>query len=166
MRRESEFISDSEVQEVLDSSYGLEDDVDIYQRFVEERLYQDDKLPTEVLNHLEDRGYDGSADNPKQAMRWLACEIALEADTLNKDADTLASRLASNRDYDRVQDLCRANRTVRRVMKTGVEDSMSYEVLNDLPNKNYSPGRLLAEENETAIKSTMSSISEGMSFHK
>jgi hypothetical protein len=164
MRSEPGFVSDSEVESILEESEELRDDLDIYEKMFEEQVYATEIAPDPLINHLKHRGYTGQKEDSREAMRWFACEIALTASELEDELESLSQKLVSNGDYERVQELGYAHHVVEKAKRTGVEDSLTYAVSADLPNEGYSPGRIYAEQNEIKEKQALSAVADNFEF--
>ena len=149
----------------MNKGYSIQDNLDIYDRFLEEEIYRNVEIPEKVVNHLREIGYDGEAE-PTRAMSWLALEIALDATDLKEDLRELETDLADNREYDRLQKIYPARNSLNRTKDTGVLDPLTFEVPDELPGKHFSPGRLYAEKNKLDEQLAMRSISENFNFSK
>lgn len=123
----------------------IEDALDIYDRFVDEQLYESEELPTEVDGYLQTIGidYNDSID----AMMGLATEIAIESDELDNAFGHIINEkqrthLTYQEMWGKINDL---RTTYHRAKRSGIDNEEFYrKIMKDLPEK-ASPGKIIQD---------------------
>lgn len=149
-------------EDLLNKSDYIEDGVDVYERFVEEELYNQEELPSEVSGELENRGLDYK--DPDHAMRLLAVDLAMEADELVDKMDELSGYFRENWQTEKIPEVAKAKAGEIRVREAGTEEWCSHEVDPKLPNEHYSPGRIYAENNKEEILAAEKLVAQASGF--
>ncbi len=91
-------------------AYHLQDALDIHKRIIDENMHEEG-YEDEVINYLQDVGYEEGFEDLLRPARWLTEQIALEAWNL-KDAnptgfpispEALAEEVLEDKDRDKIQ---------------------------------------------------------------
>lgn len=72
----------------------IKDDIDIYDRIIDEELYKEEKLPEEIGNHVEEYGlnYKDSVELLNNLAEHIAYQVRVLNQELSRERGTVASQ--------------------------------------------------------------------------